>query len=509
MFIENTCLPRFTCQSLAVMLVLLCGCSSSATPPLTAKDETGQETSTRLAAFDEPDDVDRSSRSTAQIESGAGLAGKTLLVDPLVRPISTVKALYGVTFKSFSGAVKNTVMEGVRLRDLESDPVPPLANAEPMDIGAWEQDLDEMLSRPASSGEIDFLVGGKQYFDRLSSAIDSAQYSIDIRTYIFDNDDVALDVADQLRRKSQETEVRVMVDGLADLMATRLDSHSLPENTQLPASISQYLTYESRVQFRKQSNPWFTGDHAKMTLIDSDLAFVGGMNIGREYRYDWHDLMMEVKGPVVGQLQYEFDQAWAKSGLLGDFAWFAGAFDRPPVEVSEDAYPVRILSTSIHNSEIYRAQLAAIRNARQQIFIQNTYFSDDAILVELVAARRRGVDVRVILSEEGDSNMLDLSNETAINTMLRNGIRVYRYPGMTHVKAAVYDGWACLGSANFDKLSLQINQEINLGTSHPETVQRLLDEVFYPDFEKSEELVDSIPTGAKHQVAEWIVDGFF
>ena len=93
--------------------------------------------------------------------------------------------------------------------------------------------------------------------------------------------------------------------------------------------------------------------------------------------------------------------------------------------------------------------------------------------------------------------------------MLRNGIRVYAYPGMTHVKAAIYDGWACLGSANFDKLSLQINQELNLGTSHTATVNELLDRVFLPDFEISTELREPQPVWARHHLAEFIADELF
>jgi cardiolipin synthase len=155
---------------------------------------------------------------------------------------------------------------------------------------------------------------------------------------------------------------------------------------------------------------------------------------------------------------------------------------------------------------LYRVQVAAIRRARQYIFIENTYFSDDKILFELAMARRRGVDVRVILSANGDSAILNLSNQKAINSMLRNGIRIYSYPGMTHVKAAVYDGWACLGSANFDKLSLQVNQEINLGTSHPAVVNSLLKRLFYPDFSISNELHDPLPMAARHHFAEFIAD---
>ncbi len=63
----------------------------------------------------------------------------------------------------------------------------------------------------------------------------------------------------------------------------------MPADVILPASISSYLTYASKVNFRKQTNPWFTGDHVKITIVDENVAFVGGMNIGREYRYDWHD----------------------------------------------------------------------------------------------------------------------------------------------------------------------------------------------------------------------------
>ena len=128
------------------------------------------------------------------------------------------------------------------------------------------------------------------------------------------------------------------------------------------------------------------------------------------------------------------------------------------------------------------------------------------MLYELARARRRGVDVRVIVASSSDSRMLNLSNEVTINTMLRNGIRVYAYPGMTHVKAAVYDGWACLGSANFDKLSLQLNQEINLGTSHPPTVQKLLERVFEADFELAKESPKTLPLRWTHHVAEAFAD---
>ena len=462
-----------------------------------------------LGSFGQIDTENGNTRHTAGIESSVGLFAKTTLMDPVVRPVSTVKALYGLVIKSTSGFVERTFIERVSMPSLDRHPPGPVANHAPMDIEAWENELDRLTSTTRTSGNIRFLVDGEEYYERLTEVVEQAEQSIDIRTYIFDNDDVALKMANLLREKAAATEVRILVDGLADLFSTRLDSHSMPDDVVLPSSISDYLTYESEIEFRKQSNPWLTGDHAKITVVDGRHAFVGGMNIGREYRYDWHDMMMELDGPIVDRLQFEFDKAWAKSGVLGDAGWLFTAIRGYSRDTEQRGIPLRILTTSIHNSQLYRAQLAAIRRARNRIYIENAYFSDDKILYELAKARRRGVDVRVILSSENDSGVLSLSNQKAANTMLEHGIRVYNYPGMTHVKAAVYDGWACLGSANFDKLSLQINREINLGFSDPATVDRLLQRVFYPDFAAAEELSEPMLLAARHHLAEMIADELF
>ena len=483
--------------------------SACATPGGGNPDALSSSLASSLGSFGQLDHENNNTRHTAGIEGGVGLFARTTLMDPIVRPVSTVKALYGLVIKSTGGFVERTVIERIRMPNLSRHPLPPVSNAVPMDLEAWEIELDELTATKRTHGNIRFLVDGEEYFERLTEVIEQAEKSIDIRTYIFDNDDVALKMARLLREKSEAAEVRILVDGLADLIATRLDSETMPENLTLPSSMSEYLTYESEIGFRKQSNPWLTGDHAKITVVDGSYAFLGGMNIGREYRYDWHDLMMELDGPIVARLQFEFDKAWAKSGVLGDFGWLVTTMKGYSHEKTQDGIPLRILTTSIHNSQLYRAQIAAIRRAQNRIYIENAYFSDDKILYELAKARRRGVDVRVILGSDNDSGVLGLSNQKAINTMLQHGIRVYSYPGMTHLKAAVFDGWACLGSANFDKLSLQINQEINIGLSDPETVEQLVQRVFHADFAAAIELTEPVRLAARHHFAEMIADELF
>ena len=112
---------------------------------------------------------------------------------------------------------------------------------------------------------------------------------------------------------------------------------------------------------------------------------------------------------------------------------------------------------------------------------------------ELVKARRRGVDVRIIIPLEGYMGPFDRANILGANLLLENGVRVYVYPGQLHAKAAVYDGWACFGSANIDKASFKRNRELNIATSHPKAVDELLDSLFRPDFEISKEIVEKIP----------------
>ena len=173
---------------------------------------------------------------------------------------------------------------------------------------------------------------------------------------------------------------------------------------------------------------------------------------------------------------------------------------------ANDGYPVRVLQTRNFDSDIHKAQIAAIQNAKNYIIIENAYFSDDRTVYELAKARRRGVDVRVIIPSRGNHGPLNASNSITINTLLEHGVRVYRYPGMSHVKAAVYDGWASIGSANFDKLSLKVNKELNLATSDKATVQALLNQVFIPDLQASTEVTQPTEISFATRLAEIAVD---
>jgi cardiolipin synthase len=448
-------------------------------------------------------------RRIAGTAQAAILYARSMYVDPISRPVSNTLSLTSFALKSTVGLFRRMSINNIQHPSLEKLPIPEISNGEGMNLEQWEQDLDKIVGHKNSKGKIEFLIDGDQYFTRLLETIDAAEESIDIRTYIFDNDDYAVEVADILKDKSKSVRVRIQLDALGNLMATQSDPKSLPAGFQGPLSISQYLRKGSKVKVRNRANPnMYAGDHTKTTIIDKKIAFVGGMNIGREYRYDWHDMMMEVSGPIVDQLQYDSDKAWARASFLGDIANFLRILVGKKKHAGDEGYDVRTLYTRNFDAQIYRAQLAAVRRSKSYIIVENSYFSDDLITYELAKARRRGVDVRVILPAEGNHKSLNASNQVVINTLLRNGIRVFKYQGMSHIKAAVFDGWACVGSANFDKLSLEINKELNLATSHEATVNMLLEQLFIPDLEMSQEVTEPVYITFAQRLTEKAVDEF-
>jgi cardiolipin synthase len=445
----------------------------------------------------------RAASKGTQVAQSAGHLAQSHLGGLVTRPVSSVFRLLFVA--------KDAAVETIRptwMVTLESQPIPELNDGPGMDLESWEDRLVQLTGRGPTRGTIDYLVDGEEFFVRFIDSISTAKRSVDIRTYIFDNDDYAEKIGNLLRRRSGEgIDTRVLLDGLGTIVATGADDASLPEKYIAPESVRLFLEEDSDVDVRQSRNPWLVaGDHVKTTIVDGTVAFAGGMNIGREYRYVWHDLMMELRGPVVDELSNEFYKAWAHAGMFGD-AGYALQRLKPNPDVAENVgHPIRLLHTRPGVAEIFLAQRAAIRNAKKYIYIENAYLTDDAMLYELAKARRRGVDVRVILPLVGNHGPVNKSNALAANAMLEHGIRVFLYPGMSHVKAAIFDGWACLGSANWDKLSFRTNKELNIATSHPEYVQGLFERVFVPDFEKSIELTEPFPERWSDHLAEIVAD---
>ncbi|MBN2301561.1 MAG: phosphatidylserine/phosphatidylglycerophosphate/cardiolipin synthase family protein [Lentisphaerae bacterium] len=356
-----------------------------------------------------------------------------------------------------------------------------------------------------TTGHFRLFLNGHTFFPRLHQATRAATNSVDIEVYIFDNDDVAVEYADILRQRSTDIKIRILMDGLGCRRGWKTIA---PSVSHMPPStignIGRYLRNETDIQVRRWYNLWLASNHSKLIIIDHSTAFLGGMNIGREYRYDWRDAMVEVTGPVVNELCRSFANDWNRAHYFSDFFLFR--YDKPTkVPAVNDSKCYVIRTTPIHR-RIYRSQIYAANSASSHIYIETPYLWNDRIVYALCKARKRGVDVRVTVPSEPNVPGAATATRVALNTLLDHGVRVFLYPGMTHAKAAIYDNWACFGSANLDDLSLHKNTELNIMTDNKAFVTALENDMLLAGQDLSTEITEALPLHIWDMLAERIAD---
>lgn len=375
----------------------------------------------------------------------------------------------------------------------------------PMDLVEFDKELNKKGHGKSYKGTMEFLIRGDEFFPDLIKEIEGAKESIHIRLYIFDNDDYAARIADLLRKKSNEgIDVKILIDSLATVFEEVKESKIPPKNGEVgPRMIKAYLKKDSNIKVRTRANTWLVFDHVKTISIDGKTVYLGGMNIGKEYRYSWHDMMIKMKGPISEVINEQFNRAWALSSWKGDAQYLASKVGNNPdikkitaeamKDNGEKYADIRLQYTKYFTRDIYRAKLLAIKRAKQYIYIENPYLTDYKIVNELIKARERGVDVRIILPTHNNVYYMKKSNILVTNRLLENGVRVYFYPGMTHIKASIYDGYVMLGTANFDKLSLIVNEEMNIAFYNLEYAREVKQRLFEKDLSISKELTQPLP----------------
>jgi phosphatidylserine/phosphatidylglycerophosphate/cardiolipin synthase-like enzyme len=448
--------------------------------------------------------------------------------EPALPLAPTADGISALIFESHGLAlVKNPVSSVARLVNLLTESlaslvrlpfpkprgaVPPLAHAPGMDLICWEKWLDDHTSSPRGYGSLRLLIDGERFFPRFQDAISKAENHIEIHVFMFDNDDVALGIADQLKQRSAQVHVRVIFDRLATMEAARIPPATPPPKPYVPpASISSYLKKDSHVEARPFLNPFCSYDHSKVYIVDGTRAWMGGMNIGREYRSEWHDMMVELSGPILGSLEREFQLDWAHAGPLGDLAYLDALLKEPkPPKIAPPLEPwlqLRLLPTKTIRKPFAKAVLHALDWAKSYIYVENPYLFDKRVMSGLVHARERGVDVRVILPHVNDSPTGGRAELVAANYLVEQGVRVFFYPGMTHVKALLVDDWACVGSGNLNQFGLALCQEHNVGTSDRVFSAKLKHDLFEEDFTHCYELSEPVEVEWKDFLADFVLEG--
>jgi cardiolipin synthase len=219
-------------------------------------------------------------------------------------------------------------------------------------------------------------------------------------------------------------------------------------------------------------------DHRKLLVVDDQIGFVGGYNIGSLYATEWRDTHLRLVGPSVWDLKQAFVNVWNEhtSGSAMDIPHTAPEVWEPRIRTVNNipanlVYPIR---------GVY---LEAISRAKDHIYVTMAYFiPDQQILRALLACSRRGVDVRLILPEESNHILSDWLSRGFYRSLLESGVTILLYRNaMIHAKTATIDGkWSTVGSANIDRLSLTGNYEVNLEI-HDEDFASSMQEIFDVD----------------------------
>jgi hypothetical protein len=190
--------------------------------------------------------------SGMQFAQSVGHVAQSHLGGLALRPVSSVFKLFFVASEAAAETVRPTW-----LSTLEAKPIPAVTDHRGMDLAEWEQRLNSIASGSASTGVIDYLIDGEEFFTRFIDAIATAKDSVLLRTYIFDNDDFAERIGRLLRRRSDEgVDIKVLLDGFGTILATQTDPEDIPEDYVPPESVRLFLEQDSDVDVRQVRNPW-------------------------------------------------------------------------------------------------------------------------------------------------------------------------------------------------------------------------------------------------------------
>lgn len=350
-----------------------------------------------------------------------------------------------------------------------------------VDDPQFEREMGAMLGPSVLQGnEVQDLENGVEIFPAMLEAIQGAQRNINFETYIYWSGTVGKQFADALAERARAgVTVNVLVDWAG---AIKMDDALLDEMEKAGVNIHKYRPLKWYNLGRLNNRT-----HRKLLIIDGELAFTGGVGIADSWSGNaqdpdhWRDLHFRVRGPVVSQFQAAFNDNWIKTtGIVLNGPEY---FPALPTAGEMDAH-MFIASPAGGSESMHLMYLMAIAAAEHTIDLQAAYFvPDDLIIQALIAARHRGVRIRVIVpGKHIDSTTVKLASKAHWGELLMAGAEVYEYqPTMMHNKMLIVDKlMVSVGSTNFDVRSFRLNDEASLNIYNRDFAARMT-EVFEDD----------------------------
>jgi len=316
------------------------------------------------------------------------------------------------------------------------------------------------------SNSIRLLDGGDETYPAMLEAIKGAQRSIALQSYIFDHDEMGVELAQALiDARARGVAVRVLIDAVGAKYSRPPIVHMLEKGGVQTARFMRPVIGVRLVYANLRS-------HRKLLVIDGTHGFTGGMNIRAGFvtaiakENVTRDTHFQVGGPVVYQLMINFAHDWqfTTQEKLSGPEWFSTS---PADFIEKGGVPLRCVPSGPDSTleSTHDMLLGALSVAQRHVRIQSPYFLPDVSLVAALAtAARRGVLVDIVIPGANNLKLVNAAMMAQIDQLILTGCRVWRSLGtFDHSKLFTVDGgWSYVGSSNLDPRSLRLNFELDL-----------------------------------------------
>lgn len=334
---------------------------------------------------------------------------------------------------------------------------------------------------------VELLINGEGKFAKVFEVLKKATHHIHLEYYIYDNDTIGNRLADLLIQKAQEgVTIRFLYDDLGSgkigrKLLNRLKAAGVEA---LPVNKITFRIFANRVNYR---------DHRKIIIVDGTEVFTGGINVSDKYinpnpKQYWRDMHLYIKGEGAFYFQFLFLSNWTfaaeKLPELSEkyFDFKNNDFGKTIVQTAAsgpDTKPSIMLSTN-----------AAILSAKEKVYMVTPYFIPvETVLNTIKQVALSGLDVRLMVPKSGDSVVVNAAAYSYYEELLENNVRIFFYKkGFIHAKTMIVDhSFSCVGTANMDARSQELNFEVNalifdLG------INQQLNDIFIEDMADSEEI---------------------
>lgn len=306
------------------------------------------------------------------------------------------------------------------------------------------------------------LINGDQAYPEMLKAIDEAEISIALNSYIFDSDRAGDQFLAALQKANERgVEVRVMIDGVGSRyskpsMVGRLQKAGVKVAAFLPSKAPWKMAFAN------------LRNHRKILVVDGKVGFTGGTNIREGHCLDLKPdfpvacLHFKIEGPVVCDLMEAFaiDWAFTTQEMLAGPTWF------PKLERKGT-----IIARGVPDGpdedldKINEIILGALAVAKKRARIITPYFLPSRSIIDaLCVAAMRGVQVDILLPSKNNIAIMNWAVVPQLPHLLGKGVNIYvSRPPFDHTKLFVADGiWSLIGSTNWDPRSMRLNFEYNL-----------------------------------------------